>query len=54
MIEYLHACVQSRSLGGGGGGGSKLVSVCKVCGKLGESGGVLPWEILILYISIFY
>ena len=22
--------------GGGGGGGSKLVSVCKVCGKLGH------------------
>ena len=27
-----------------GGGGTKYVSVCKVCGKLGESGSVLPWD----------
>ena len=40
--------------GGGGGGvqmrlygllGGKYVSVCKVCGKLGGSGGMLPREI---------
>ena len=29
-------------------GGGKYVSVCKTCGKLGGSGGKLPWEILIL------
>ena len=28
--------------------GDKYVSVCKACGKLGGSGGMLPWEILIL------
>ena len=32
----------------GGGGGGKYVSVCKACGKLRGSGGMLPWEILIL------
>ena len=26
----------------------KRVFVCKVCGKLGGSGDMLPWEILIL------
>ena len=25
--------------------GGKYVSVCKACGKLGGSGGMLPWEI---------
>ena len=25
-----------------GGGGSKYVTVCKACGKLGGSGGMLP------------
>ena len=29
-------------------GGGKYVSVCKACGKLGESVGMFPWEILIL------
>ena len=28
-------------------GGGKYVSVCKTCGKLGGSEGMLPWEILI-------
>ena len=28
--------------------GGKYVSMCKACGKLGGSGGMLPWEILIL------
>ena len=28
--------------------GGKYVFVCKACGKLGGSGGTLPWEILIL------
>ena len=28
--------------------GGKYVSVCKACGKLGESGGMLPREMLIL------
>ena len=40
--------------GEGGGGkirldrllGGKYVSVCKVCGKLGGSRGMLPWKIL--------
>ena len=30
------------------GGGGKFASVCKACGKLGESRSMLPWEILIL------
>ena len=30
------------------GGGDKYVSMCKACGKLGGSGGMLPREILIL------
>ena len=29
-------------------GGGKYVSMCKTCGKLGGSGGMLPREILIL------
>ena len=40
--------------GGGGGGkmilygflGDKYVSVCKACGKLWGSGGMLPWKFL--------
>ena len=36
---------------GGGRGGGKCVLVCKACGKLGGSGGKLPWEILILDLS---
>ena len=32
----------------GGGGGGKYVSMCKACDKLGGSGGMLSWEILIL------
>ena len=35
-------------LGGGGGGGGKYISMCKACGKLGESRGMLPRKILIL------
>ena len=27
---------------------TSYISVCKACGKLGGSGGMLPWEILIL------
>ena len=43
--------------GGGRGGqneivwivrGASYISVCKACGKLGGSGGMLLWEILIL------
>ena len=30
------------------GGGGKHIFVCKTCGKLGGSGGMLPREILIL------
>ena len=30
------------------GGGGKYVPVCKACGKLGESRGMFPREILIL------
>ena len=33
-------------------GGGKYVSMCKACGKLGGSGGMLPWEILILDLFI--
>ena len=29
-------------------GGGKYVFVCKACGKLGGSGGMLPWETLTL------
>ena len=29
-------------------GGGKYISMCKACDKLGRSGGMLPWEILIL------
>ena len=28
--------------------GGKYVSICKACGKLGESGGMLPQAILVL------
>ena len=28
----------------GGGGRGKYVFVCKTCGKLEWSGGMLPWE----------
>ena len=28
--------------------GGKYVSMCKACGKLERSGGMLPWEILTL------
>ena len=40
----------SYELFGWEGGGGKYVSVCKLptCGKLEGSGGMLPWEILIL------
>ena len=31
-----------------GGGGGKYVFVCKACGELGGSGGMLPWEFLML------
>ena len=31
---------------GGGGGGGKYVSVCKACGRLGASRGMLSREIL--------
>ena len=30
-----------------GGGGDKYISVCKACVKLGGSGGMFPWKILI-------
>ena len=30
------------------GGGGKFVSVCKACGKLWQTGGILPLEIFIL------
>ena len=32
--------------------GGKYVSMCKACGKLGGSGGMLSWEILILDLLI--
>ena len=47
--------------GGGGGGGNKMcellgkdkyIFVYKACGKLGGSGGMLSWEILILDLLI--
>ena len=31
-----------------GGGGGKYISMCKACGKLWGSGGLLHWEILSL------
>ena len=48
--------------GGGGGGGGKMglygllegkyVFMCKACGKLGGSGGMLPREILTLDLTL--
>ena len=33
-------------------GGGKYILICKACGKLRGSGGKLPWEILILDLSL--